>query len=298
VIDSKTYSGFVAIVGKPNVGKSTLLNAMLTVKVAPTSPRPQTTRKQVRGIHTEGDRQVIFVDTPGWHEAADAMSNYMIHQITTALSEVNVILWVVDLRHPPTREDELVARGLKSARLTSKVLLVGNKSDIAKRPEDALRAYSSLYPDAETRILSAQDIKEPANLLQEVLALLPEGPFFYPVDFARSDQTPEEWAAEIVREEAMKRVTQEIPYAIATKTEEFELRENGMYYINTMIYVERDAHKPILIGEKGRKIKEIGASARKQLEVFLSAKVYLELKIKVYPNWRRDPEALRELGYD
>jgi GTPase len=127
---------------------------------------------------------------------------------------------------------------------------------------------------------------------------LPEGPFFYPVDFARSDQTPEEWAAEIVREEAMKRVTQEIPYAIATKTEEFELRENGMYYINTMIYVERDAHKPILIGEKGRKIKEIGASARKQLEVFLSAKVYLELKIKVYPNWRRDPEALRELGYD
>jgi len=297
VTEGTTYSGFVALVGKPNVGKSTLLNAMLGVKIAPISPKPQTTRKRVRGIHTEGNRQIVFVDTPGWHEAADAMSEYMIRQITEALAEVNVVLWLVDLRHPPTHEDELVARALRPLKGRVPILLIGNKSDAAKYPDAAMQAYAELLPGLETRMISAQNEREAKALRDELLALLPEGPFFFPEDYAKGDQTPEEWAAEIVREEAMKRLKEEIPYSIATKTEEFELRDNGMFYIQVNIYVEREGHKPILIGAGGRMLREIGAAARKQLEVFLARKVYLDLQVKVYPNWRKDPEALRELGY-
>ncbi|MCS7069498.1 MAG: GTPase Era [Meiothermus sp.] len=295
--EGTTYSGFVAVVGKPNVGKSTLVNSMLGVKIAPISPKPQTTRKRVRGIHTEGNRQIVFVDTPGWHEAADAMSEYMIRQITEALAEVNLVLWLVDLRHPPTREDELVARALRPLKEQVPILLVGNKADAAKYPDAALQAYAELLPGLETRMISAQNERDAKALRDEVLALLPEGPFFFPEDYAKGDQTPEEWAAEIVREEAMKRLKEEIPYSIATKTEEFELRDNGMFYIRVNIYVERENHKPILIGSGGRMLREIGAAARKQLEVFLAHKVYLDLQVKVYPNWRKDPEALRELGY-
>lgn len=302
--EATTYSGFVALVGKPNVGKSTLLNAMLGVKAAPISPKPQTTRKRLRGVFTEGNRQIVFVDTPGWHAAEDALGEYMIRQISEALADVNLVLWVVDLRHPPTHEDELVARALRPLKDRVPILLVGNKVDAAKRPEVALEAYSELLPGLETRTLAAQDERDAANLRAEILALLPEGPFFFPEDYARADQSPEEWAAEIVREEAMKRLKEEVPYAIATKTEEFELRPptagggGGMFYILVYIYVEREGHRPILIGSGGRMLKEIGAAARKQLEVFLAKKVYLELQVKVYPNWRKDQEALRELGYE
>jgi len=294
---STTYSGFVAIVGKPNVGKSTLLNALLGVKVAPISPKPQTTRKRVRGIYSENHRQIVFVDTPGVHEPEDALGDYMSQQVAEALADVNAVVWVVDLRHPPTREDELVARMLRPI-TNVPILLVGNKLDAAKRPEEALREYQSLLPQVETRMLSALDERAVKSLRDELLALLPEGPFFYPEEFSRSDQSPEEWSAEIVREEAMKRLREEIPYAIAAKTEEFTEREGGKLYIRTVLYVERESHKPILIGKGGRMLKEIGQAARKQLEVFLSRPVYLELAVKVYPGWRKDPEALRELGYE
>lgn len=292
-----TYSGFVAIVGKPNVGKSTLLNALLGVKVAPISPKPQTTSKRIRGIYSEGNRQIVFVDTPGVHEPEDALGDYMSQQVAEALADVNAVVWVVDLRHPPTREDELVARMLQPIQNVP-ILLVGNKLDAAKRPEDAMQEYRSLLPQAEPRMLSALDERAVKNLRDELLAMLPEGPFFYPEVFSRSDQSPEEWSAEIVREEAMKRLREEIPYAIATKTEEFTEREKGKLYIRTVLYVERESHKPILIGKGGRMLKEIGQAARKQLEVFLSRPVYLELEVKVYPGWRKDPEALRELGYE
>jgi GTPase len=299
VSEPETHSGFVAIVGKPNVGKSTLLNVLLGVKAAPISPKPQTTRKRLRGIVTEGARQIVFVDTPGWHVAEDALSDYMIRQISEALFDVNMVLWVVDLRHPPTKEDQLVARALRPMEGHIPILLVGNKADSAKHPELAMKSYLELIPGLESRTLSAHDEKSVANLRNEIFALLPPGPFFFPEHHTRSDQSPEEWAAEIVREEAMKRLKEEIPYTIATKTEAFELRqEGGMFYINVLIYVERENHKPILIGAGGKMLKEIGAAARKQLEVFLNRKVYLDLQIKVYPNWRRDPEALRELGYE
>lgn len=289
----------MAIVGKPNVGKSTLLNALLGVKVVPISSKPQTTRKRVRGIHTEKDRQLVFVDTPGLHQPEDALGQYMVHQVSQALAEVNLVLWVVDLRKPPGPEDELVARALKPLPKDVPVILVGNKVDAAKAPELAMRHYQELLSgrDFESRVISSFSESDVASLREELLAFAPEGPFFFPQDFARSDQTPEEWASEIVREEALKRLREEVPYAIAVKVDEFEERDNGMIYIHAFLYVERAAHKPIVIGKGGRMLREIGQAARKQLEIFLSHKVFLDLEVKVYPNWRKDPEALRELGY-
>ncbi len=297
-MSEKTYSGFVAIVGKPNVGKSTLLNNLLGVKVAPISPRPQTTRKSVRGVLTEGNRQAVFVDTPGLHRPMDALGDYINEQVKEALSDVNLILWLVDLRHPPTEEDRMVADALKGLLGKVPVYLVGNKKDAAKYPDEALAAYRELLPEVdEVRVISALDEKEVAELKAEILAHLPEGAFFYPEDFARSDQPFEEWIAEIIREEAMKRLFEEVPYSVAVKVDEVAERENGVLYIAATLFVEREAHKPIVIGKGGRKLKEIGQAARKQLEVFLNRKVYLDLRVKVYENWRKDPEALRELGY-
>ncbi|WP_022797327.1 GTPase Era [Thermus islandicus] len=296
-MEKKTYSGFVALVGKPNVGKSTLLNTLLGVKVAPISPRPQTTRKRLRGILTEGQRQIVFVDTPGLHKPMDALGEFMDQEVYEALSDVNAVVWVVDLRHPPTPEDELVARALKPLVGKVPILLVGNKLDEAKYPEEALQAYHALLPEALPRKLSALNPKQVASLKAELLALLPEGPFLYPEDFAKSDQDFGEWVAEIVREEAMKRLWHEVPYAIATKVEEVAERENGLLYLKVVLYVERPTQKAIVIGEGGRKVKEIGQAARKQLEALLGRRVYLDLEVQVYPDWRKDPEALRELGY-
>ncbi len=297
-MNEKTYSGFVAIVGKPNVGKSTLLNNLLGVKVAPISPRPQTTRKSVRGVLTEGNRQAVFVDTPGLHKPEDALGDYINEQVKEALSDVNLILWLVDLRHPPTEEDHMVARALRPLLGKVPIYLLGNKRDAAKYPETAMAAYAELLPGVEaTRAISALDERDVGELRAEILALLPEGPFYFPPDFARSDQPFEEWIAEIIREEAMKRLFEEVPYSVAVRVEEVAERENGVLYVRATLFVEREAHKPIVIGKGGRKLKEIGRAARKQLEVFLNRKVYLDLAVKVYKNWRKDPEALRELGY-
>jgi len=294
----KTYSGFVGIVGKPNVGKSTLLNNLLGVKVAPISPRPQTTRKSVRGVLTEGNRQAVFVDTPGLHRPKDALGDYINEQVKEALSDVNLILWLVDLRHPPTEEDRMVAEAIKPLLGQVPIYLIGNKKDAAKYPEEALKAYKELLPEVdEVRMISAMDERDVADIKAEIFAHLPEGPFFYPEDFARSDQPFEEWIAEIIREEAMKRLYDEVPYSVAVKVDEVAERENGVLYIAATIFVEREAHKPILIGKGGKKLKEIGQAARKQLETLLNRKVYLDLRVKVYENWRKDPEALRELGY-
>lgn len=292
-----THCGFVAIVGKPNVGKSTLLNVMLGVKVAPITSRPQTTRRGVRGVYTEGNRQVVFVDTPGWHQPKDRLGQFMIEQIDTALEDINLVLWVVDLRHPPTPEDEDLANRLQG--IDAPIWIVGNKVDAAKYPEQAMQAYAALLPKAQRHItLSAlKDPKAVYRLRDEILLVMPESPFFYPVDI-RSDQSRQDWAAEIVREQAMSLLREEIPYSIAVRVTDWEERENGVQYIRAELIVEREGHKGIVIGKGGQMLKQIGQEARKQLELFLGSKVYLELVVKVMPDWRRDPRALRELGYE
>ncbi len=299
--DAATRSGFIALLGKPNVGKSTLLNTLLGVKVAPITPKPQTTRRGVRGIYTQDDRQLVFVDTPGLHRAQDALGNYMNREVRSAVIDVDGILWVVDLRRPPGDEDKDVARLLKGIDPDTPVYLVGNKVDSAKYPDEALELYQDLYPDLK-RVYSLSALNDPKAvyaLRDDLFELIPENPFFFPADI-RSDQSREDWVAEIVRESAMIHLRQELPYTVAVQVAEWRApeKEGEAIYILAEIWVERGNHRMIVLGKGGKMIKEIGRTARKQLEVFLDHKIYLDLEVTVHKNWREDLDALRELGYE
>jgi len=301
--DVPMRSGFVAILGKPNVGKSTLLNTLLGVKVAPISPKPQTTRKGVRGIWTDREdrRQLVFVDTPGLHRGRTELDTFMTREIRGAIADVEVILWVVDLRRPPGDEDKDVARLLTGIDPTTPIYLIGNKLDVAKYPEEAMDLYGDLGPTIARRyMLSALDDPDAVyDLREDLLALLPEAPFYFPEDL-RSDQSREQWAAELIRESAMMHLRQELPYSVAVQVtgwEEADEARGQPLIIQADLWVEKPQHRRIAIGHGGRMIKEIGRTARKQLEVFLSQQIFLDLEVVVRRDWRMDPEALRELGY-
>ena len=301
-IGGDTYSGFVAILGKPNVGKSTLLNTLLGVKVAPITSKPQTTRRGVRGIFTEDDRQLVFVDTPGFHRPKDALGEYMNREVRAAVVDVDVILWLVDLRRPPGDEDKDVARLLRGLDPDTRIYLVGNKLDAAKYPDEALELYGDLVPTvSRSYSLSAQSDPEAVyRLRSELLSELEPGPFFFP-DNIRSDQSRETWAGEIIRESAMTHLRQELPYTVAVQVLEGrdpEEASDDLIYIMAEIWVERSNHRMIVLGKGGSMIREIGRTARKQLEIFLGRGVYLDLEVSVHKQWREDPESLRELGYE
>jgi GTPase len=297
-----TRAGFVAIVGKPNVGKSTLLNTLLGVKVAPITSKPQTTRRGVRGIYSVDHRQLVFVDTPGYHRGSSALSSAMNQAVRDSIIDVEVVLWVVDLRRPPNEEDKDVARLLGRLADETRVWLIGNKVDAAKYPDEALALYGELAPRVE-RVVTLSALNDPGAvyaLRDDLLELLPSNPFFFPGDI-RSDQSRETWASELVRESAMTHLRQELPYAVAVKVQEWDdPNEAGdePIYILAEIWVEKPGHRPIVLGKGGKMIKEIGRTARKQLEVFLHHRVYLDLEVLVRRDWRDDREALRELGYE
>ena len=297
-------SGFVAILGKPNVGKSTLLNTLLGVKVAPISAKPQTSRQGVRGIHTDvaGRRQLVFVDTPGMHRGRTELDHFMTREIRGAVTDVEMILWVVDLRRPPGDEDREVARLLRGLDPTTPIFLIGNKLDAAKYPDEAMNLYADLGPEPARRyMLSAlEDPKAVYDLRSDLLDLLPEAPFYFPENIS-SDQSREAWAGELIRESVMTHLYQEIPYTVAVRVTDWEDPEPGSddpLVIAAEIWVEKRQHRPIVIGRAGRMIREIGRTARKQLEIFLDRKIFLDLEVVVRPEWRMDPEALRELGYE
>lgn len=296
-----TRSGFVAIIGKPNVGKSTLLNTMLGVKVAPITPKPQTTRRGVRGIYTNENRQLVFVDTPGMHRGGDTVLDQSMHrEIRDAVVDVDLILWVVDLRRPPGAEDKDVARLLNGVPDSIPVFIVGNKVDAAKYPDEALDLYRDLYPKAERAmaISALNDPKAVYALREDLLDRLVEAPFFFPPDI-RSDQTREQWAAELIREAAMIHLRQEIPYSVAVQVVDWQDGDDDRPTVITAeIWVEKSGHRRIVIGKGGAMIKEIGKMARKQLEVFMQERLFLELEVVVRSDWRRDRESLRELGYE
>lgn len=301
---AETRSGFVAILGKPNVGKSTLLNTLLGVKVAPITSKPQTTRRGVRGIYTDVDagRQLVFVDTPGYHRPKDALGSYMNREVRTAVVDVDVILWVVDLRRPPGDEDKEVARLLRGLDPATRIYLVGNKLDAAKYPDEAMNLYRDLLPTVgRSYALSAQNDPEAVyRLRDELMAELEPGPFFFPSNI-RSDQSREDWAAEIIRESAMVQLRQELPYTVAVQVTEWRDPEEGsddLIYILAEVWVERANHRMMVLGKGGSMIREIGRGARKQLEIFLNRRVYLELEVAVHKGWREDSESLRELGYE
>jgi GTPase len=295
-----TYAGFIAIVGKPNVGKSTLLNTMLGIKVAPISSKPQTTRRGVRGIFTWDNRQAVFVDTPGLHRAQDALGTFMNREVRNATAGVDLVLWVVDTRRPPAAEDKDVVQLLGNLKDVP-VYLIANKTDVAKYPDEAIELYKALYNPKRIYPLSALNNPQAVYALRDdVLQLMPEAPFYFPIDI-RSDQPREQWASELIRESAMEALYQELPYAVAVKVNEWrnaKKKKDQPAYIQADIWVESANHRMIVLGKQGKMIKEIGQSARKQLEVFMQQKIFLDLQVVARSNWREDPEALRELGYE
>jgi GTP-binding protein Era len=289
--------GYVAIVGRPNVGKSTLLNYLLGQKISITSRKPQTTRHRVLGIKTEGNHQIIFVDTPGLHKAEEkAINRYMNRAATSALGDVDVVLFVVD-RTAWTEEDDLVlARVLQSGRPT---LLVVNKVDLLQDKSQLLphlQALAAKAPFAAIVPVSALRRQNLADLEQEILRLLPESDHFFPEEQI-TDRSQRFLAAEIVREKIMRQLGDELPYAVTVEIEAFS-REGDVLHISAVIFVERKGQKKILIGEGGSRLRSIGTDARRDMEALFDSRVMLRLWVKVKSGWSDDERALRSLGYD
>ena len=295
--DSPGRCGYVAIVGRPNVGKSTLLNHLLGQKISITSRKPQTTRHQVLGIKTEGDHQIIFVDTPGLHmNAAKAINRYMNRAASSAIRDVDLVVFVVD-RTAWTEEDEMVLQQvLQSGR---PCLLVVNKVDLIDDKTDLLPHLQTLDQKAEfAAILPVSALRQHNvdELEEQILPFLPESVHFFPEDQI-TDRSQRFLAAEIVREKIMRQLGEELPYAITVEIEEFSL-EDAVLHISAVIFVERKGQKIILIGEKGARLRSIGSDARIDMETLFGNKVMLRLWVKVKSGWSDDERALRSLGYD
>jgi GTP-binding protein Era len=291
-------SGFVAVIGRPNVGKSTLMNAILGQKIAIVSPKPQTTRLRQLGILTRDDVQIIFVDTPGIHQPRTALGQFMVRVAVDALKDADVILFVVDVSQPPTAEDRRIAHLIREAEDVTPVILTLNKADLASPAglEANSVAFGELVPSASPLTTVAITGQSVDQILGRLIEKLPAGPRYYPED-QLSDIAVRDIAAEIIREKVLLNLEQEVPHGVATQVEEFKRRSDDMTYIGATIYVERESHKGIVIGKGGQMLKTISQQAREEIEQFIGTRVYLDLWVKVLKNWRRDEQALRRLGY-
>ena len=296
-VASDHRSGFVAVVGRPNVGKSTLMNAILGQKVAIVSPRPQTTRNRIAGILSRHDCQIVFIDTPGIHKPKHKLGKYMVDEAFRSLPDADVALWVADVSKMPRDDDRRVARALASQQLP--VALALNKIDITP-PHKLLahaQAYRALVPGLVADIaISALKAQGVAALVDALRQLLPPGPRYYPPDQV-SDIQERFLVAELIREKALRYLKEEVPHAVAVDLQEFAERENDVVYIFARVFVERESQKGILVGKRGAMIKKIGAEARKEIEATLGKRIYLDLHVKVRPKWRTNPAELRRLGY-
>jgi len=290
------HSGFVSIVGRPNVGKSTLLNTILGQKIAITSSRPQTTRNRILGVHNLPDAQIVFLDTPGIHRPHDRLGRSMVRAAVTAMTEVDLCLFVVEPRRPGPGDLEIVESLVRAGRPT---FLVPNKID--RVPADAVLpvvdAYRGRMDFEEVFPVSALRNRNVDRLVERIRAALPEGPRYYPEEMV-TDQLERFMAAEMVRERAMRLTRDEIPHALAVDVDEFRERRNGSVYIRAVIYVERESQKGIIIGKAGRLLKRIGTEARGAIGRLLDAEVYLDLWVKVRADWRERPAMLRGFGYE
>ena len=295
-MSSDFRSGFVAVVGRPNVGKSTLVNALVGEKVAITSDKPQTTRSAIRGI-VEGDaHQMVLIDTPGYHKPRTLLGRRLNEVVRQAWGDVDVALFVVDGSAGVGRGDEKVASDLAAARRPT--VLVVNKVDRMGRDEVAvaLTASSRLGTFEEYVPVSAKT-GDGVGLLRGLLVeRLAPGPMYYP-EGTRRDQPPPVFVAELVREKLLRRTREELPHSIAVVTEDYEERDDGLLQIFARIFVERDSQKGIVIGKGGETLKTIGTRAREEMELVLGRKVFLDLRVKVLKEWQRDPKALQRLGF-
>lgn len=290
-------SGFVTIVGRPNVGKSTLLNHILGEKIAIMSDKPQTTRHKIMAIHQRDDAQIIFMDTPGMHKPKHKLGEFMMKSATETLKEVDVVLFMVDDSKKIGPGDQWILDTLKEAGV--KVYLIINKMDLLDIEEYAqiVENYKAYDFIEEIIGLSALNNKNVDVLLNKIIEFLPEGPMYYPEDMI-TDQPEKVIVGEIIREKILHYIRDEIPHGVAVEIEKMRQRENGgLYDIEATIICEKNSHKGILIGKGGRKLKGIGKSAREDIERFLDMKVFLQLWVKVRPGWRDNDSQLRNLGY-
>lgn len=287
-------SGVVAVVGRPNAGKSTLINAILGQKIAITSPKPQTTRRNQLGIYTTDNAQILFTDTPGLHNPHNKLSEFMQLTAEHALKDADAILFIVDVSMSPIDEDKDIASMVKGFAGETPIILALNKTDIDARVPDIV-AYEDLIEHHKSFQISALKGGGVERLVAELVSLMPEGPRYYPAEQV-SDMNMRWIAAEVVREKVMHYTEQEIPHSVAVEV--FDYKDKGErtdIYAN--IYVERDSQKGIVIGKHGSMIKKIGTDARKELQTMIHRSIFLDLHVKVLKNWRSNEDFMKRLGY-
>jgi GTP-binding protein Era len=294
----KFKSGFIAVMGRPNVGKSTLLNRILNQTIAAVSPKPQTTRMQQLGILTNPDAQMIFIDTPGLHHPKHKLGEYMNAEALQAIEDVDIALFVVDGGVEPTTEDYLFGEALESLEKLPAVIMVLNKIDNIPSGEldDQINHYQKLSPEITIIPVSSTSGENLDLLLDSIIKLLPAGPLLYPEDQV-TDLYEREIAADLIRAAAMNLLQKELPHVIAVRIDEYNERGDRGAYIEATIFVERDSQKGILIGEGGSMIKKIGSAARKEIEAMSGRKIYLRLRVKTKKNWRNNEHTLKLFGF-
>ena len=291
-------SGFAAIVGRPNVGKSTLTNGLIGEKIAIMSDRPQTTRNKIMCIMNTDNAQIMFLDTPGIHKPQHKLGQYMVRAAESTLHEVDVVLFVVDVSEKRGAGEDYILEQLR--RVKTPVILVANKIDkLADKGKlfGIIESYTKDFAFAAVVPVSALQDTEFPGLVSEITRYLPEGPAYFPDDMI-TDQPERIIAAEMIREKVLRSTRDDVPHSIAVEIDEFKVRDNDDIYIRANIFVERESQKGIVIGAKGSLLKKIGEQARRDIESLLGNKVFLDLWVKVKPDWRNKDKALKQFGYE
>jgi len=291
-------SGYVGIIGKPNVGKSTLLNALLGERLAIVTHKAQTTRDRILGIHTVPDQaQILFLDTPGVHQPKHSLGEYMVETASGVMEDADILLFLVDVTREPGAEDRQIGELLNELDDRPPVFLILAKRDLAEEPvlSERREAYETLAEFDEVLAVSSTTAENLDTLQELIIRYLPEGPMYYPAE-QLTDIQERDIAAELIRKQLLIHLSQEVPHSVAVRVEDFADRED-LLYIRAQIYVERESQKGIVIGRNGKRLKQIGRDARKEIQEFFGTQAYLDLWVKVRKNWRKHRRKMKWLGY-